>query len=283
MATDLQLYRSEYSYTSPDMPEIQARALLNRARAWLNCFCNDLSIATQLGKPPSLVFTSTTAGGANPIPFELKTWWRCSRFNLDQDFYLCANASLLEIISDFNDVSFSRGETNGMLHPDEIQGFVNRITAVEREWLDLFRQSFQKRHDLAIQWRDNTWPFLVAYAKLVVLSIGLRDTMELGTKENNPFREPCVEAAIGILTQVLDRMDPLDCVRYFPENYFIITGFAAAFLLNILHPKLSFLVKGRRQEIISVLQGLITLLGLSQELKVAYQAVSGLARSSGRA
>jgi len=47
----------------------------------------------------AIVFTSTTPGGSNPLPFDPKTWWRCSSYNIPQDFHLCAYANLLEVVS----------------------------------------------------------------------------------------------------------------------------------------------------------------------------------------
>ncbi|KIJ56407.1 hypothetical protein M422DRAFT_23685 [Sphaerobolus stellatus SS14] len=267
IATDLQLYRTQYSYPPPpDMPELEARAVLNRARVWLNCYCTDLSISTQLGRPASIVFTSTTAGGANPIPLDRMTWWRCSKFNMGQDFHLCAYASLLEVMSDFHTfvfTSLSEGPKK-VLDLGVIQRLANKVTAVEQEWLDLLRQYFPERFDRAMEWRDNLWPFLCAYAKLVVLSIGLRDAMRSGFTGNNPFFDQCVTAATTVLKQVRDKMAPLGCMRYCPEAYFVFTGFAAAFLLKILRPKFSFMMRhraGLEKEIIALIQSLITLLG----------------------
>lgn len=97
IASDLRLHSAKYTYPpDPSMPEMKARALLNRARVWLNCFCTDRSIAVQNGKP--IVFTNPTAGGLEPIQFDIKEWWKCSPFNLPQDFYVCAYACLLRMV-----------------------------------------------------------------------------------------------------------------------------------------------------------------------------------------
>ena len=52
---------------------------------------------------------------------------------------------------------------------------------------------------------------LVSYAKLVVLSIGLRDGMRQGMRHNNPFADQCVNAASEILTQVVDKLAKVGC------------------------------------------------------------------------
>jgi hypothetical protein len=51
----------------------------------------------------------------------------------------------------------------------------------------------------------------VSYAKLVVLSIGLRDGMRQGLRHDNPFAEQCVAAATEILTQSVDKLAKLGC------------------------------------------------------------------------
>lgn len=75
------------------MPEDQARRLLNRGRTWLNCFCNDRSVSTQMGKATAILIHGPA------IPFNLKTWWRCSKWNLPSDIHMCAYADLLSVVS----------------------------------------------------------------------------------------------------------------------------------------------------------------------------------------
>ena len=52
---------------------------------------------------------------------------------------------------------------------------------------------------------------LVSYGKLVVLSIGLRDGMRRGMKQNNPFADQCVNAASEALTHIMDKLSKLGC------------------------------------------------------------------------
>jgi hypothetical protein len=97
MAIDLGLHLPQHTRAPPPgCSEMQARVVLTRARIWLNCFCTDRSISTQLGKP-----TITAIRGQDVIPFDLKTWWKCSRWNLELDFHTCMYASVLAVVSGF--------------------------------------------------------------------------------------------------------------------------------------------------------------------------------------
>ncbi|KAF8528380.1 hypothetical protein BU17DRAFT_13347, partial [Hysterangium stoloniferum] len=94
LATDLELHLPQHTHAPPpDCSEEYARLLLTRARVWLNCFCTDRSISTQLGKPTAIVIHGQT------IPFDLKTWWKSSRWNLGEDFHMCMYASLMGVVS----------------------------------------------------------------------------------------------------------------------------------------------------------------------------------------
>ncbi|KAF8590632.1 hypothetical protein K439DRAFT_1627613 [Ramaria rubella] len=273
IATDLGLHLPERPHTQeqldddPDLPtaEYHERLRLNRARAWLNCFCTDRSIATQLGKPPAIVMRS-------PVPFDLRVWWRASPWNMEGDLHMCAYASLLLVMAGFHEVVYgdAYGEDGAkkILDLCVVQSYADKVTAVGAEWQALLDEVDFPDRDPVMRWRDNLWPFLVSYSKLVVLSIGLRDGMRQGMRHNNPFSDQCVEAASDVLTQVLDRLARLGYMRYCVEAYFVFMGFAAAFLLKILRPKFSFMMRpGREAEITALVQRLVDLLG-SEEVAI---------------
>jgi hypothetical protein len=95
MATDLELHLPPRARPNDEAPsEHRERVQLNRARVWLNCFCNDRSISTQLGKPSAIQIPAHKA-----IPFDLKHWWRSSEYNGPCDIHMCAYASLLQVVS----------------------------------------------------------------------------------------------------------------------------------------------------------------------------------------
>ncbi|GJJ13017.1 hypothetical protein Clacol_007266 [Clathrus columnatus] len=253
--------RRQHTYEPlPSMSETEARRLLNRGRTWLNCFCNDRSISTQMGKATAILIRGPA------IPFNLKTWWRSSKWNLPSDIHMCAYADLLSVMAGFHDVvyldAYSADGRKKPLNLHLVQEYADKVSAVIQEWTDIISSNFPNRTNIKLAWRDNLWPFLGFYAKLVVLSIGLRDGMLQGLTDKNPFSGPSIVVACELLTQVVDRLAKLGYMRYCVEAYFVFMGFAAAFLLKVLRRKFSFMRKpGQEKEIIDLVQRLIDLLG----------------------
>jgi len=254
-------YTAHLSALSPS--EEHERVVLSRTRIWLNCVCIDRSISTQLGKPSAIAISGSVV---KAVPHGLEGWWRSSEFNAGQDFHLCAYADLLLVMSGFHDAVYSDAYGSDgakkILDLNMVQLYANKITAVGEHWKRLVEEHFGQRGNPVLTMRDNLWPFLVSYGKLVVLSIGLRDGMRQGMKHNNPFADQCVDAASEILTQIVDKLAKLGYMRYCVEAYFVFMGFAAAFMLKILRPTFSFMMcPEREQKITQLVQRLIDLLG----------------------
>jgi len=70
------------------------RESLNRTRTWLNCFCVDVSYATQFGKMPMISLNDHLARTS-------RNWYRSSALSSPFDIHLCAYVDILHVFADF--------------------------------------------------------------------------------------------------------------------------------------------------------------------------------------
>ena len=69
--------------------------MLNRTRAWLNCFNLDRSTGTQYGKRPII-------DNANYIAHNSTDWWNSSKYNMKNfDIHLCGYTAELMVMAEF--------------------------------------------------------------------------------------------------------------------------------------------------------------------------------------
>ena len=81
--------------TAKPLNELHAREMLNRTRAWLNCFNVDRSYASQYGK-------TTIINNADYVANHSHEWWNSSEHNMEHfDIHLCAYTSELRVLSEF--------------------------------------------------------------------------------------------------------------------------------------------------------------------------------------
>ena len=98
VATDLNLHHPN---TAKPLNEQHAREMLNRTRAWLNCFNLDRSIGSQHGKAPVIKDTDYIATHSG-------TWWISSEYNMrDFDIHICAYNEALRTSSHFRSQVYS--------------------------------------------------------------------------------------------------------------------------------------------------------------------------------
>ena len=89
---DLNLHRPN---TAKPHNEQHAREMLNRTRAWLNCFNLDRSTSSQYGKSPIISNTDYTANRSGQ-------WWKSSPYNMKNfDIQLAAYNAELTLVGQF--------------------------------------------------------------------------------------------------------------------------------------------------------------------------------------
>ena len=92
IATDLNLH---YPNTAKPKDERHAREMLNRTRAWLNCFNLDRSTGSQYGKAPIISNTDYVASRS-------EEWWNSSPYNMRGfDIQLAAYNAELKLVGVF--------------------------------------------------------------------------------------------------------------------------------------------------------------------------------------
>lgn len=92
IATDLNLH---YPNTAKPKDEMHAREMLNRTRAWLNCFNVDRSMSSQYGKSPIISNTDYTANHS-------AQWWNSSPYNMRNfDIHIAGYNAELTIVGRF--------------------------------------------------------------------------------------------------------------------------------------------------------------------------------------
>ena len=92
VAMDMNLHHPN---TAKPHNELHAREMLNRTRAWLNCFNLDRSYGSQYGKPQII-------NNADYVANHSQEWWKISEHNMEHfDIHTCAYTSELRVLSDF--------------------------------------------------------------------------------------------------------------------------------------------------------------------------------------
>ncbi len=70
--------------------------MLNRTRAWLNCFNLDRSTGSQYGKPP-------TISNADYMANQSGDWWNSSQYNMNNfDIHIAAYNAELRVMAKFS-------------------------------------------------------------------------------------------------------------------------------------------------------------------------------------
>lgn len=102
MALDLNL---NVRSTVKPKDSLHERELLNRTRAWLNCYNVDRSLSTQHGRPPTIPNDDWIASHS-------EDWWRSSTQNIKGfDIHTCAYTSELRVVGRFRAKIYSDPES----------------------------------------------------------------------------------------------------------------------------------------------------------------------------
>ncbi|KAG2018650.1 priB protein, variant 3 [Coprinopsis cinerea AmutBmut pab1-1] len=237
IATDLNLHHVP---TIKPTSEKQEREILNKTRVWMICFNLDRSTATQFGKPSTIK--------EDFIVRNAKEWYKKSQYNHPYDVHLCGYSTLLQIIAKFHDEIFSDPSQPSRLNKNVDFRSVTlehdvHLTNFHKEWETRFKEE-SNPDDPGAAFRCTLLPYLVAYSRLVMFSFGFQKAFQRGLRSNdNIFFTKCHESAKSVIENMVDGLAPGGYMRYAPDGHFVFAAFASAFLLKLLRPEFSSLLK----------------------------------------
>lgn len=237
LATDLNLH---HVYTGKPTSEKQEREMLNKTRVWMICYNLDRSTATQFGKPSTIKddFVVNKAG----------EWYKQSKYNLPYDIHLSACCTLLKIVAEFHDKIHSdpsspTGLNKNVDFRQVTKEHDKKLEDFEAEWTRRFAEG-SKADDPGCAFRCSLMPFMISYSRLVMFSFGFEQAFRRGISERDGyFFSKSAEAAKNVVECLIDKLVPSGYIRYSPDGHFVFASFASAFLLKLLRPEFSALMK----------------------------------------
>jgi len=121
------------------------------------------------------------------------------------------------------------------LHDDKLATFND-------EWKENFIGSDTGESSYAF--RTSLLPFLVNYSRLVMHSFGFQYAFEKRVEADlRHFYAKCFGAATSVIRIMIESLAPSGFMLYSPDGHFVFTSFASAFLLKLLRPEFSWLVR----------------------------------------
>ncbi|KAF9005589.1 fungal-specific transcription factor domain-containing protein [Cyathus striatus] len=251
MAMELELNR-------PPSADCDERESLNRTRTWLNCYCVDGSHAIQFGKMPMLRLDDYMARTT-------RHWYKSSTMNTPFDVHLCAYVQIIVVMAEWR-TTMNKCVDNQM--PEEfdiVQAALQTQAKLSQEWalwVDAYAEEYTYMPLPICQYRGNTTQMITAYLRLVVLAVGFQHAMPKGLTRDSEVVVKSIDAAKTVIQIMLERLYPTGYLQFALEANFLYVSFAAAFLINLLRPKLIPLLDENQQDgIISLVTRLIAVLG----------------------
>ncbi|KAI0303682.1 hypothetical protein B0F90DRAFT_1310868 [Multifurca ochricompacta] len=255
VAMDMNLHHPN---TARPRNELHAREMLNRTRAWLNCFNLDRSLGSQYGK-------TTVINNADYVASHSHEWWNSSESNMEHfDIHLCAYNAELRVLSDFLMKVYSNPE-----HPTGLNKEIDlsRLASETDDKIeDLRQQWFSKLENTDTNNSQNRFRMGLlrlgySYARLVALAFGFQHAFGKGNTDENPFLNRCIRAASDVVSAMVDdigRPSQRIYVRHGPESQTIFVAFSCTFLirmLQLLQPKYaSYITPMQRADIIRIVE-----------------------------
>ncbi|KIP11212.1 hypothetical protein PHLGIDRAFT_159580 [Phlebiopsis gigantea 11061_1 CR5-6] len=261
IAMDLNLHHPN---TAKPKDEMHARVLLNRTRAWLNCFNLDRSTGSQYGKGPIISSTDYVANRS-------AEWWRSSDHNMRGfDIHLaCYNADLT-ILGRFRETIHSdpnspTGFNKNLDIADLASKADDELATTWGRWIALIRENTDV-DDRQSTFRTGLLRLAYSYARMTVLSFGFQYAFgKSSVGRDVDLLNRCLRAAMDVLAAVLDdiaRPEQKVFLRHGPEAQSVFATFACAFLIKLMQPRYAgYLDQQQRDEIRQKVQRMINLLG----------------------
>jgi len=129
-------------------------------------------------------------------------------------------------------------------------------------WLDRYEEEFTYNPFMVCYYRGNTTEMITAYLRLVILATGFQCAFKSGISRESGILKRSIDAARTVIQIMVDRLAPTGNLRYAMEANFLYVSFSAAYLLNLLRPKLLPLIdENTQKEIIVTVKRLIDVLG----------------------
>ena len=166
---DLNLHRPT---TAKPQNEAHAREMLNRTRAWLNCFNLDRSTGSQYGKPPIISNTDYTANRCDK-------WWNSSPYNMKNfDIHTAAYNADLTILAEFrgkihSDPSTPTGLNKSLDVAALASEYDDKLVSMWAMWTTLL-QEHDDPNDDQCNFRSCLLRLAYSYARMNVLSFGFQ-------------------------------------------------------------------------------------------------------------
>ena len=151
---------------------MHAREMLNRTRAWLNCFNLDRSTSSQYGKSPIISNTDYTANHS-------AQWWNSSPYNMRNfDIQLAGYNAELTIVGKFrakihSDPNSPTGFNKNLDVAEIASNFDDELGQTWNEWIERVRQHTDP-NDRQCRFRTGLLRLAYSYARTTVLSWGFQ-------------------------------------------------------------------------------------------------------------
>jgi hypothetical protein len=245
LALELGLNRNSNVRT---LDERHERELLNRRRTWMICTIVDGSTSLETGTAPGV-------GNNEELRSNAFRWCSASKYQHPFDADLPAIIELLSIMHRFSEAIRNVGFEKKSRVLDRL------ITTFDRDMQTSIAnttvQTNKRRagRDLAGKHRLGMVLFLYQYSRIIIHSFGHKAEI----KDSAPLAKPstyvatCMDAAFALLDLWLNYMHSTGHMPYAPDFFFVGTGFAGAFLLELLSPHTApTLSAGQRAQIINV-------------------------------
>ncbi|KAJ4480604.1 fungal-specific transcription factor domain-containing protein [Lentinula edodes] len=246
----------ELELNLPPPSDCDEREALNRTRTWLNCYCVDGSHAIQFGKMPMLRLDDYMARTS-------QNWYRSSSMNTPYDVHLVAYVQILIIMAKWR--ATVQQENNSEKNLDVVQFAVETERQLSKEWslwFARYEEEYVRNPFILCYYRANTTEMITAYLRLVVLATGFQDAFKSGISRESGVLRRSIDAARTVIQIMVDRLYPTGYLKYAMEANFLYVSFSAAYLLNLLRPKLLPLIdENLQEEIILTVKRLIHVLG----------------------
>ncbi|KAH9034519.1 hypothetical protein EDB84DRAFT_1486618 [Lactarius hengduanensis] len=231
LAIELGLNRDS---TVQPLDERHERELLNRRRTWMVCSIMDGSTSLETGKAPGV-------GKDDELTSNASRWCSASKFQHPFDADLPAIIELLSIMHRFTDCMKRVGFEKKSRALDRLISSFDRDLQTSIANTTVKANERRAGRDLAGKHRLGMVLFLYQYCRVIVHSFGHKaeanDTAP--QTKRSAYVDTCMEAAFALLDLWLDYMHSTGHVRYAPDFFFVGTGFAGAFLLELLSPHIA--------------------------------------------
>ncbi|KAJ6479456.1 hypothetical protein C8R47DRAFT_983369, partial [Mycena vitilis] len=252
IATDLNLHEPGQNSQIHNAQEKQERELLNGMRVWMICSIADRSMAAQFGKPTTVSENSC------------------------YDIHMCAHADLLRVMAAFSDdLSSDSASTYGSGQVRRIQLDLRtvtmahdaKLTAFTAEWSQRFAQESDTNGKCVM--RCKLLPFLVAYSRLVMFSVGFQHAYEGEFQSTDRiFFTKCFDSATAVVRNLIESLTPTGFMHYSPDGHFFRAAFAAAFLLKLLQPEFAHMMSDVKESQVYDLIGRLIQTLSSQDIAI---------------